>query len=118
MGTSGGIGGSAKGMLACNGVRSDNTYRSDGIRQPRAENLSACRVRKGQPYPEDVLSDPEYWHGFSKQERNINKLLTSTISLVEQVEDGTMSIIDLGIDLGHLKRMCTTRAKDHSTFHR
>ena len=50
-----------------------------------------------------MYSDPEYWHGFSKQERNINKLFTSTINLVEQVENGSLSIIDFGIELGHLK---------------
>ena len=54
-----------------------------------------------------MYSDPKYcqWHGFSKQEHKINKLFTSTISLVEQVEDGTKSIIDFCIELGHLELM-------------
>ena len=53
-----------------------------------------------------MYSDPEYyWHRYSKQEHSANKLFTFTIGLVWQVEDGTWSIIDFGIEFGHLERM-------------
>jgi hypothetical protein len=47
----------------------------------------------------------EYWRTFSHQERNANKLFTATIDLVRQVEKGSLSIIDFGIELEHLQSM-------------
>jgi hypothetical protein len=63
-----------------------------------AESVGADHVKR-------MYSDPEYWRNYSIQERNINKLFMSTVDLARQIDKGTLSMIDFGIQLGSLQRM-------------
>ncbi len=49
-----------------------------------------------------MYSDPEYWRNYSIQERNINKLFSSTVDLARRIEKGTLSMIDFGIEYGSM----------------
>ncbi len=71
----------------------------------KLRNLWQLAESVGKDHIKHMYSDPEYWCNYSIQERNINKLFSSTVVLARQIEKGTSPIIDFGIELGSLQRM-------------
>ena len=52
------------------------------------------------------LRDPEYWRSISYQESNNNSLLAESIRFIGRLKRGDIDIVECGIELGHLERMC------------
>ena len=57
-----------------------------------------------------MLRDPEYSSEITYQERNNNLLLSETVGLIRQLEDGDISIIECGIEIGYRERMYQAQA--------